>query len=149
MSLLKKTCDFCVYQERTQTEVRKKMQTWGAENDSIEETITWLIEENYLNEGRFAKQYAGGKFRIKKWGKRKILFQLRSKGLSDNCIEEAMAEIDDEDYKDCIAYLIEKKRGELPKGLSTFLANKKVVDYLQMKGYDYGDIKLVMQEKVI
>ena len=60
-----------------------------------------------------------------------------------------MEEIDEEDYTDCIANLIEKKKGELPKGLSTFLMNKKVVDYLQMKGYDYGDIKTVMRKKTI
>ena len=135
-SFLQKAGSFCAYQERTQQEVREKLRTWGADADETEEVIAYLITENYLNESRFARQYAGGKFRVKRWGRRKIRYALRGKGLSERCIEEALAEISQEEYMDTLALLVSREMDKL-KGLDNpLLRKKKVMDYLVLKGFE-------------
>ncbi len=68
-----KAADFCAYQERSQQEVRDKLYTYGLHEEEVEEVITELIIDGFISEERFAKAYAGGKFRIKGWGRRKII----------------------------------------------------------------------------
>ncbi len=63
---------YCAYQERCQQEVRDKLYSWGLHEVQVENVIAELIASNFINEERFAKAYAGGKFRIKKWGRVKI-----------------------------------------------------------------------------
>ena len=97
---------YCAYQERSQQEVRSKLYEWGLWKEVVEEVIVKLINDNFLNEERFALAYAGGKFRIKKWGKIKIQQGLKLKGVSEYCIKKAFASIDYDDYLN----LIQKKR---------------------------------------
>lgn len=146
MSILKKACSFCIYQERTQEEVREKMKSWGVDKEEIEEVIVWLITENFINEGRFAKQFAGGKFRVKKWGKKKIIFELKSKGLSERCIADAIKEIEDEDYFETLNQLALQKKESLPQVEFIAIKKKKVISYLLAKGYDYEDIFEVIKD---
>src|SRR6478672_11099295 len=68
---------WCAYQERCQQEVRDKIYSWGLHEHEVENVIAELISKNFLNEERFAKAYAGGKFRIKKWGRVKIRMELK------------------------------------------------------------------------
>ncbi len=87
-----KIAHYCAYQERCQQEVRSKLYQYGLYKNQVEETLAWLITEGYLNEERFAKTFAGGKFRVKKWGKLKIEQALKQKQLSSYCIRKGMAE---------------------------------------------------------
>jgi regulatory protein len=89
---------YCAYQERCQQEVRTKLYSWELEPADVENIIVRLIEEDFLNEERFSKTYAGGKYRIKKWGRVKIRLALKNKGLSDYCIKKGLGEINDKDY---------------------------------------------------
>src|ERR1017187_9401155 len=89
---------FCAYQERCQQEMRDKLYSWGLYPDAVENIIAGLITGNYLNEERFAKSYAGGKFRIKKWGRIKIKIELKKRKISEYCIKRAMEEINNRDY---------------------------------------------------
>lgn len=100
---------YCAYQERCHQEVRNKFYEIGLRDSEIEEGICILIEENYLNEERFAQAYSRGKFRIKKWGKYKIIQGLRSKGISEPCIKKSLAEIDPQEYLATYNELVEKK----------------------------------------
>ena len=97
--------------------------------------IAKLIEDDYLNEERFAIQFAGGKFRMKDWGRKKILYALREKKVSEYSIKKAMKEISEEDYLKTLESLAEKKyallKGELPA-----LRKKKTMEYLIAKGYE-------------
>ena len=95
---------YCAYQERCHREVRTKLLSLGIYGEHLEEIIGNLIEEDYLNELRFAKTYARGKFRMKAWGRIKIIQSLKQKGITDYCIKEAMKEINIDDYKDCLLY---------------------------------------------
>lgn len=133
--VLKKICSFCTYQERTQDEVRKKLSGWKVFSEEAEEIIAWLIIENFINEERFAKIFAGGKFRIKNWGKRKIIFELKSRKLSPYCIQSALREISDEDYKEKIGVLIKKKSIGLIES-NSLIKKQKIANYLITKGYE-------------
>jgi regulatory protein len=105
---------------------------WRTEHDGI---IASLIEDDYLNEERFAKQYAGGKFRMKDWGRKKIYYGLKEKGIGDYLIKKAMKEIDEEAYRKILHDLAEKKWASL-KGEQYLVRKKKTVDYLLQKGYE-------------
>src|SRR5437016_5568769 len=103
----------CAYQERCQQEMRDKLYEWGLFSDAVESIIANLISDNYLNEERFAKAYAGGKFRIKKWGRIKIKIELKKRKISDYCIRKAMEEIEEVEYIKTLNALIAKKSKEI------------------------------------
>jgi regulatory protein len=132
---LLKISSYCAYQERTQQEVRDKLYGYGLHKDVVEELISRLITENFINEERFAKSYAGGKFRIKKWGKVKIREALKFKGISEYCIKKGLQEIGDEDYRLSLQSLIEK-RAEKEKEKNEYKRKHKISQYLIAKGYE-------------
>jgi regulatory protein len=99
---------YCAYQERCQQEVREKLYEWGIKNHEAENIISNLINDNFLNEERFAKAYARGKFRIKKWGRVKIKAALKMFNISAYCIREAIKEISDDEYLTTLQELIKK-----------------------------------------
>jgi regulatory protein len=132
---IQKLRQYCAYQERSHSEVQQKLWdlgVWRQEHDAI---IASLIEDDYLNEERFAKQYVGGKFRMKDWGKKKIYFGLKEKGVGDYLIKQAMKEIDEEAYRKTLHDLARKKWDSL-KGEQYLVRKKKTVDYLLQKGYE-------------
>ncbi len=131
-----KACNFCVYQERTQDEVRQKLQEWHTYGEPAEEIISELIQENFLNEERFSKVYAGSKFRVKKWGRRKILLELKKRGLTDYCIKKGMSEIDEEEYFLVLQALLHKKLHSLRTESNPFVKNQKAAKYAMQKGYE-------------
>ena len=125
---------FCAYQERTQNEVRERLKDFGIDGDEAEEVIVMLMSDNYLNESRFAITYAGGKSRIKKWGKNKIKQALKQKGISENCIKIAIQDIDNEDYFNNLK-LAEKKLAEI-KETNPLKRKQKLLNFIQTKGYE-------------
>ncbi|QSE98594.1 regulatory protein RecX [Fulvivirga lutea] len=130
-----KAADFCAYQERSQQQVRDKLYTYGLYSDDVEQILSELITENFINEERFAKAYAGGKFRIKKWGRNKILQGLNQHRVSNYCIKKAMEEIDEEDYQNTLLELIASKKSKVT-AKDSFTKNRKVAAYLIQKGYE-------------
>ena len=96
--VLNKARRYCVYQERSQQKKQKKLYSLGLFKKDVEESIAMMVTEGYLNEERFAIAYAGGKFRIKHWGKNKIKQALKLKKVSDYCIRQALKSIADDDY---------------------------------------------------
>ncbi|MDJ1471190.1 regulatory protein RecX [Xanthocytophaga flava] len=130
-----KATAFCAYQERTQQEVREKLYTYGLEEDEVEEIIVRLLQENFVNEERFAKTFAGGKFRLKKWGRIKIRLELKARGLSAYCIQKGMDEIDPEIYWDTLLELADKKNAS-EKEPNPLVRKQKVARFLLGKGYE-------------
>jgi regulatory protein len=125
----------CAYQERCQQEMRDKLYEWGLYSTDVENIIAKLITDNFLNEERFAKAYAGGKFRIKKWGRVKIKIELKKRKISDYCIKKAMQEIDDKDYLKTIKDLIAKKSKEI-KGGKEYIRKYKIAKYIASRGFE-------------
>jgi regulatory protein len=132
---LQKLRQYCAYQERSHYEVRQKLWDLGIRRSDHDEIISILIEEDYLNEERFAKAFAGGKFRMKEWGRKKIYHALKEKQVSEYSIKKAMKEIDDEDYKTVLKELAEKKYALL-KNEQYLVRKKKTMDYLLQKGFE-------------
>ena len=130
-----KISSFCAYQERTQQEVRDKLYGYGLHKDMVEEIISKLISENFINEERFARTYSGGKFRMKKWGRVKIKEALKSKGISDYSIKKGMLEIDGKDYLITLRSLVEKK-SEKEKEKNEYRRKHKIAQYVVGKGYE-------------
>ena len=101
---------YCDFQERTHQEVKMKLRGYGIAWSDIDILASKLIEEGFLNEERFAAAFVGGRFRIKKWGRKKIELELKKKQVSDTNIKKALREeISQDDYEKTILYIIEKK----------------------------------------
>jgi regulatory protein len=103
----------------------------------VEEMISVLIEENYLNEERFAQHFAGGKFRMKQWGRKRIEYELKQKQISDYCIRKGLKEIDENDYRKTLFRLAEQKWDQLKEEDNIYTRRKKLSDFLVQKGYEY------------
>ncbi len=132
-----KIASYCAYQERCQQEVRNKLYSYELYQGEVDELIAWLITENYVNEERFAITFAGGKFRIKKWGKFKITQALKQKEISDYCINKAIQEIDFEDYLATIKELASKKLNEYSLRISNeYQLKHKIGKYIISKGFE-------------
>ncbi len=127
---------FCAYQERSHKEVRNKLYELGCSTSQVEETIADLIANDYLNEERFARALARGKFRLKGWGKVKIIQHLKLHRVSDYCIKKGLTEIDQEEYQSTMRKHAEKKMKELKSERNIFIRKAKLQRYLLQKGYE-------------
>jgi regulatory protein len=144
---LQKLRHYCGYQERNHKEVKEKLYGFGLRKQDVEEAISILIEENYLNEERYANAYVGGYFRNKQWGRVKINYELKQKGISEYCIRNAMKEIDDEDYMRTMRELINKKREQLiDEELKPFQINNKILQYLLQRGFESQLVLRLLRE---
>lgn len=141
-----KLSSYCAYQERSEREVWDKISDYNLSTFSQECVIDLLKEENFLNESRFVRAYAGGKFRTKKWGKLKIKKGLRQKGISDSLMEIALQQIDDNDYQNTLRELFEKKLNTLSESLNPFEIKKKLYNYALSKGYEMSLIFELIDE---
>src|SRR5688500_5840628 len=130
---LQKLKQYCAYQERSHSEVVQKLWDLGIRKAEHDEIVSALIQEDYLNEERFAIQYAGGKFRMKDWGRKKIMYGLKEKQVSPYCITKALKTIDEAAYQKTLHHLAEKKYTSL-KGEQYLVRRKKTMDFLLQKG---------------
>ena len=133
---LPKIKQYCAYQERCHSEVKQKLYLLGLYKNNVEQLMSQLIEENYLNEERFAIQYAGGKFRMNQWGRVKIKYALRQKQVSEYSIKKALKQIAEADYKKILQKLATQKLKTLKSETNVFSKKKKLQDYLLQKGYE-------------
>ncbi len=133
---LQKLRQYCAYSERCHADVVSKLYNLNVWKKDHDEIIATLIEENYLNEERFAIAFAGGHFRQKQWGRNKILQHLKLKKISAYCIKKAMKEIEDEEYNKVFKKLFQKKWDSLKGERNRFVKMKKTSDYLIHKGFE-------------
>lgn len=132
---LEKARAWCAYQERSQQEMRDKLYEWGLWKDAVESIIAELVTNNFINEERFAKAFAGGKFRIKKWGKVKIRLELKKKGITEYCIRKGLQEIDGDQYEETLNKVIEE-RARKTHDKNPLKRNYKIAQYLISRGYE-------------
>ena len=137
---------YCAYQERCHQEVKEKLYGMGVWKRDVEELISKLIEEDYLNEERFALQFAGGKFRMKKWGKVKIEYELKQKRVSAYCVNKALKSISAEDYEQTLTRLYQDKSDLLEKE-DPLSKKRKLTDYLIRKGYERSRVMELIHSK--
>jgi len=127
----KKISRYCNFSERCHLDVRLKLASWKVYGMQQEEMLVRLIDENLLNEQRYASAFASGKFRINHWGKYKIHLALKQKQISDYCIRKALEAIDPAEYAEKVDYLIKKRRSLYPSQ-----NDSELTTYLIGKGYE-------------
>ncbi|HLP32948.1 MAG TPA: regulatory protein RecX [Bacteroidia bacterium] len=137
---------YCAYQERCHKELRTKLFELGADSELVEQVITKMIEENFLHEERFAKAFAGGKFRQKQWGKNKIVQELKMRQISPYCIKIALMEIPDDDYLATLRKEVEKRMGQ-KKNINNRYVLHKIAKQLVSKGFESDMVwKMLLSE---
>jgi len=127
--------NYCVYQERCHKDVTDKLKSMRMIPEVIDRIIVHLIENNYLNEERFAKTFARGKFRIKKWGKNRIVRELKFRDISKYSINSALEEIDASDYHRTLDALAKKRIDQVTEK-NSYKKKKKVADFLLYRGWE-------------
>ncbi|MEI8053674.1 MAG: regulatory protein RecX [Bacteroidota bacterium] len=137
---------FCAYQERNHHEVKDKLYGYGLYKEQIETLISQLIEENFLNEERYAIAFAGGRFRIKDWGKVKIKYEMKKNQISDYCIKKALLTIKPEEYRQKLQKLFEAKLKTVRAEKNIYNKKRKLQNYLLQKGYESSLISELLQE---
>lgn len=140
-----KLVNYCVYQDRCHYEVEQKMREFLLIPEAKEEILMYLMQENYLNEERFARSYARGKFYQKKWGRVKIKIHLKQKGVGDKLISKGMEEIDADDYQKTLQSLYESYFENL-KGSQVYQKRIKTVRHLLAKGFEYDQINDISEQ---
>ncbi|MHA7056637.1 regulatory protein RecX [Aquimarina sp. M1] len=131
----KKMEHYCVYQERCHKDINDKLSTMKLIPEAKEKIIIHLLEHDFLNEERFAKSFARGKFRIKKWGKQRIIRELKFRQLSEYCIKVALKEIPENEYLTTFHKLAEKQFILITEK-DIYKKRKKLIDYLLYRGWE-------------
>lgn len=139
---------FCVYQDRCHKEIENKLSEYHLIPEAREHILLHLLEHNFLNEERFSKSFARGKFRIKKWGKQRIVRELKFRDISSYNIKTALKEIDDKEYLETLYELIEKKNNQLTE-TNLFKRKKKIIDSLLYKGFETDLIYKAVNEVIV
>ena len=130
--LMEKARNFCAYQERSLNDVKNKLLQWKASDETIDEIISKLKEENYLDEERFARAFAVGKLRYNKWGRNKIIYALRKKQVPDLYIQIGLGEIDDEEYINSLKAILSLKK---VTGQNDYIRQNKLVKFAVQRGF--------------
>lgn len=131
----KKLENYCAYQERCHKEVKAKLRDMRMIPEAIDVIMVHLIQNNYLNEERFARAFVSGKFRIKKWGKNRLIRELKFRDISKYSMDAALKEIDLDDYNHTLDELVQKRIAQV-KETNSYKRRKKVADYLLYRGWE-------------
>ena len=138
---------YCAYQERSHKEVKNKLFEYGLFASEVDEILAQVITDGFLNEERFAKAFAGGKFRIKKWGRLKIKQELEMLGLTSRCVASGLKEIDATDYKRTLKELIRKKASQVTEK-NEFKRKSLIARFVIGKGYEAEVVWEMVKELV-
>lgn len=143
----KKLEHYCAYQDRCHKEVEQKLKEFSLIPEAKEIILLGLMQDNFLNEERFAKSFARGKFRIKNWGKQRIIRELKFKDISAYNIKTALKEIDEKEYLHTI-YRIAEKRNSVISESNNYKRKQKLIGFLMRKGFENELIYKVVHEIV-
>lgn len=142
---------YCAYQERSHQEVKTKLYGLGLYSSEVNELLSELITSNFLNEERYARAFAGGKFRMKSWGRVKITYALEAQGLTPACIRAGLSEIPDDDYETTLHRWLEKKSTQINDVENLFVKRDKLAKAAIAKGYEaelvWKKVKMLFPDK--
>ncbi len=133
--IIKKIENYCSYQERCKKEVIEKLSRLSVDSSELDSIINYLIKNNYINEERFALVFAHGKFKIKRWGKIKIMMELKNREIDANLISKAINQITDSEYQNMFNDISLKKFNSLDGSLDS--RKRKFINYFSYRGWEY------------
>lgn len=139
---------YCAYQERCSRDVEMKLREWKTPAGKIKTMIQQLIAEGFLNNERFSRTFVRGKFHHNHWGRIRISYELKSRGIPEKMISEAFHEINEEEYTESLRNLIIKKRKDLPAGKNLNI-REKLINFALNKGYEFDLIANILKEMKI
>lgn len=142
-TILRKVLHFCSYQDRCQSEVKTKISSFDIPSSDKEKIMQLLIDEGFIDDNRFTRTFVRSKIHLKKWGVNKIKMALRQKGVSDDVIHDALAEIDSDIYRDELKRLLKSKR---INESDEFKRKVKLAQYGIQKGYEPNLVWEVIKE---
>jgi regulatory protein len=145
--LLSRCQKYCSYQERSIYEVKMKLIEWQSQPKVADKIINQLVSEDYLNEERFSKSFSIGKFRNKKWGKNKIIYELKKKRIPDLIIQIGLSEINQDEYLQALKELLTKKLAEI-KEPNPLKKKYKLATYAVNKGFHSGFVWEIINEEL-
>lgn len=134
----KKIQHYCAYQERCHSEVKEKLYDMGLRTTEVELLLSELVQDNFLSEERFAKAFAGGKFRMKHWGRVKIKHELKKRLVSEYCVRKGLAAIDEEEYQAVLEKLATRKADSLSGNV--LRKKQALIRYLLQKGFEQQQV---------
>lgn len=137
---LQKVTFICAKAEKSSGEILKKLKEYGIADTEVKTIITYLLENNYIDDTRYSTAFAKEKFKFNKWGKIKIAHELRQKQISQPVIQTALDEIDFDDYIEVLKSVLTSKKSTL-KTLDSFALKSKLTNYALSKGFEYEYIK--------
>lgn len=138
--LFNKAASYCSLSERCISEIKEKLTIWGANNSQIKNIVAYLLAEKYIDQQRFASAYTRDKLRFNHWGKVKIGFMLRSKGIDNETITVVLKNIDTEEYQRILYNLLKTKIKNI-KAVSDYEKRGKLMRFLQGKGFEFAEIE--------
>ncbi|MDN3641890.1 regulatory protein RecX [Lutimonas halocynthiae] len=136
---------YCVYQDRCHQEIEKKLRQMNMIPQACDLILLHLMEHDFLNEERFSRSFARGKFRIKQWGRRRIEMELKQRDISAYNIKAGLSEISQEEYEKVFEE-VSKKRFDSVREPNVFKKRKKVADFLLRKGFESNKVYEVLRE---
>ncbi len=143
--VLQKIQYFCSYQERCIRDTEEKLRDWAVQKKLVPSIIDQLQKEGYIDEERYAKVFAGSKFRLNKWGRQKIEFELWLKRIPEELIHKGLEEIDDDEYQKVLKDLILKKQKEIKPDKDSNV-REKIISFVHNKGYEMELILSTLKE---
>ena len=143
--LLHKSASYCSISEHCISEVDEKLQKWKASDADRTKIIDRLIEKDFINEQRYAKAFVRDKFRFNKWGKMKISFALKTKGIDRQTIADALNQIVDDEYTEMLASILKTKLKGL-KYTDEYEKQGKLFRFAQSRGFEYNVIERVLRD---
>ncbi len=146
MSLLAKAERYCANEEQCRTSVRKKLCDWGATPDSSDKIVARLIDQGFIDERRYARAYVSSKLRHQKWGRLKVIYQLRSKQVPPKFITEALGEISDEEYRNILLDVAETKWTSYAPTEPIAKRRSKLSTFLASRGYESPEIQAMLAD---
>ena len=136
---------YCAYQDRCHYDVEKKLREFFLIPEARDEILLGLMQEKFLDEERFAKSFVRGKFRIKHWGRKKIVQELKKRNITEYLIRKGLEEIDEGEYFTTMETLLRKKKESI-KAKSDYEIQNKLISFMMNKGYEYELIKEVIND---
>jgi len=127
--------NYCALQDRCQWDVLQKLREWGLQQATKDHILEILITDKFIDEERFSTSFCRGKFRIKNWGKRKIINELKRKQISSICINTGLKEIDEKEYNLVLEKLFYQKESSI-KDKNQFVRKTKIANFLIQRGFE-------------
>lgn len=143
--LLQKIEHYCAYQERCVYDVAMKLHSWKVEPNAISDIIQQLQDDHFVDDERFARSFVRGKFHINKWGRIKIMNELRSRQIDEKVIIMALNEIGAEEYQNMLRLLIKNKYTTVKPG-NNLIIREKIITFVTGKGFEYNLTEKILNE---